>query len=898
MADLTPLMRQYLDIKKRYTDCILFFRMGDFYEMFFEDAKVAAKAMNIALTSRSKDKDEPMCGLPYHALSTYLARMVSAGHKVAICEQVEDPKEAKGLVKREVVRVVTPGTLTEDYLLDEKIANYLAALSEEKEGVGLAVVDLSTGLFTAREFVGERRYEKIFDELVRLAPREVIVSDSLRNGSKLLEVIDGSDFNFEKLDFLNFDPEEAQKRLHSLLGVSTLEGFGMEGRVSAVSAAGGAVGYIERQSPASLEAVTSIKYLHSGEEMEMDGASIRNLELVSNLADGSSEGTLISILDRTRTPMGARLLREWIVKPLKNLSAIQKRQSVVTSFFDNFRESATLQSVLEKVSDFERASGRIAGKNFNPRDFSSLANSLSRLPEVLGAVEALGGEGLSEILNGWDNLEDLSAVLEKAVNVSHPATFKEQGFIKDGYNADLDEVRSFCRSGADTIKEMEQAEKKTTGISSLKFGFNRIYGYYIEVTKKNIDKVPVGWIKKQSLVNCERYVSPQLKEVEEKLTGSEERALALETELVEGLRGEVIRRLARVAKSAELTARLDVAVSLSETARLKNYCAPELTEGDELELVESRHPVIESLMTEENFVPNDVRLDGADETFLIITGPNMAGKSTYLRQAALAVLMAQMGGYVAAHSAKIGVADRIFTRVGAQDRLQKGLSTFMVEMVETSNILNNATERSFVILDEIGRGTSTFDGVSIAWAVAEFLAEKGVRTLFATHYHELTDLAATQKGVANYNVSAKEYDDRLIFMRKVEEGPADKSYGIQVGRLAGLPSEVLKTARRVLADLERMEFGADGKPTLKSEHFKESDPAGKNQISLFENAPRSRRGDDDAFSDASDGAQGTQPSRHPVMDELLGIDINNVTPVEALKILNRLKELINNEQAN
>ncbi|MDH5543616.1 MAG: DNA mismatch repair protein MutS [Nitrospinota bacterium] len=866
--DTTPLMRQYLGIKKNYSDCILFFRMGDFYEMFYEDAKIAARTMNVALTSRSKERDEPMCGVPYHALTTYLSRMVNAGFKVAICEQVEDPKEAKGLVAREVVRVVTPGTLTEDYLLNEKEANNLVALCEEDGLVGLASVDLSTGTFDAQEFDGEKRFEKVMDELVRLAPKEIVVPDSMKNGSPLAGSLENSDLKLEKFDFVNFDSDEARKRLCELLGVSSLEGFGLANRIAAIGAAGGAVGYIAKQSPGGLSSLTSIRYLHAGEEMEMDAATTRNLELVSNLSDGSRDGTLLEVLDRTKTPMGARLLRNRILKPLKKKETILKRQELVTVFFQNFRESASLQAILERVSDFQRASSRIAGKNFNPRDFSSLKNSVALLPGIIGTVKGLDSGVISDLSARWDNLDELRALLEGAVSDNHPATFKDIGFINEGYSAELDELRSFSQKSADAIKDMEQAEKEKTGISSLKFGYNRIHGYYIEITKKHSGKAPDGWIKKQELLNCERYVSPELKEIEEKLATSEERARTMEAKLVEELRDETLKFLTRIGEAAHMVARLDVAVSLAETARLNNYCKPELTENSELYLEASRHPVIERLMTEENFVPNDVTLGDGGETLKIITGPNMAGKSTYLRQSALAVLMAQMGGYIAATSGVVGIADRIFTRVGAQDRLQKGLSTFMVEMVETANILNNATKSSFIILDEIGRGTSTFDGISIAWAVAEHLAHLKARTLFASHYHELTDMAESMEGVANYNVSAKEYHDRLIFMRKIEKGPADKSYGIQVGRLAGLPPAVLESARRVLADLEKMEFAPDGKPALRVKERSREGKKEKEQISLFD------------------------ARHHPVIDTLKNTDLDNMTPVEALALIDRLKRLL------
>ncbi len=868
MDSLTPAMRQYVAIKKNFPDCVLFFRMGDFYEMFFEDAKTASRALNIALTSRSKDKNLPMCGIPYHALETYLARMVKGGHKVAICEQVEDPKTAKGVVKREVVRVVTPGTITEDFLLDEKSPSLLAAVFADKDSIGLSTADLSTGRFTTREFGGDKRFSSLIDELARLAPKEIVVpgneSDNEANG--LSPLLKNSDIVFEEIDEFAFDGEEARRRLTAHLGVTTLEGFGItddDAASASVSAAGAALYYIQRNSPKAAKSINTLQKIGAEGEMEIDSASLKNLEIVANLADGAREGSLLEILDRTKTAMGARLLRERIVKPLNDKDAIQKRQDAVTAFFNDSVARGKLRNVLGEIPDFERAAGRIAGGNFNPRDFSSLLNSLERLPDAHDAALSVNSEPLNSILNSWDNAEELKDLLERAVNRAHPATFKAIGFIREGYDAKLDEIRSLGSSSRETIKKMEKSERASMKIPTLKIGYNKIYGYYIEVTKKHAEKVPQNYIRKQSLVNCERFVSPELKEIEEKLATAEEKAHELESSLIDELRGKVVDDIDRVRTAAFAVAALDVASALAETAKLHDYCPPKIARGRELRLAESRHPVIERMMTEENFVPNDISIDETSPHLLIVTGPNMAGKSTYLRQVALAVLMAQMGGYVAARSAVIGIADRIFTRVGAQDRLQKGLSTFMVEMVETANILNNATDRSVVILDEIGRGTSTFDGISIAWAVAEFLARKGARTIFATHYHELTDLAATEPHVANFNITAREYKDRLVFLRKIEPGPADKSYGIQVAKLAGLPDETLKRARQVLRKLEKMEFGADGKPQLKAEGAED-----ESQLSFFD-----VRG-------------------HPVFDALKDADPDNMKPIDAINFLQKLKEML------
>ncbi|MFQ5431325.1 MAG: DNA mismatch repair protein MutS [Nitrospinota bacterium] len=868
MTSQTPAMRQYLEIKKKQPDCVLFFRMGDFYEMFFEDAKAASKILNIALTSRGKSGDGkiPMCGIPYHALETYLARMVKSGQKVAICEQMEDPKSAKGVVKREVVRVVTPGTLTEDYLLDEKEANLLVSISTGGGLLGLASADLSTGSFTAREFSGGRAVELLIDELERLRPKEIIVPDTLKEDGSVIAELDASGRRYEKLEFLAFETEEARRRLNEQFGVATLEGFGIDDRTRAISAAGAVIYYVKQNSPSSLGAIKSVRWESSGGEMVIDAASLNNLEIISNSSGGGREGTLLEILDKTQTAMGARLMRQWIVKPLVKAEAVMKRQELVTAFFEDPSVCGGLRLLLRELGDFERCAGRIAANSFNPRDFSSLTGALGALPGIRASIHGLKESAqIAEIIAAWDSLEELYELLERAVSENHPATFRDGGFIRKGYDRELDELRSYCDNSMEAIKDIETRERESCSIPSLKIGYNKIYGYYIEVTKRHAEKIPASYIRKQSLVNTERYVSPELKELEEKLATAQQRAGELEDRLTQELRKKTLVYYERILAAAHLVARLDVSSSLAETARIYDYCAPEITEDDRLVLAESRHPVLERLMIEESFVPNDVIMEEGSERFLIVTGPNMAGKSTYLRQVALAVLMAQMGGYVAAKSAAIGVADRIFTRVGAQDRLQKGLSTFMVEMVETANILNNASQRSVIILDEIGRGTSTFDGVSIAWAVAEYLSRLNARTLFATHYHEITDLAATQPGVANFNVTAKEYHDRLIFMRRLEPGPADKSYGIQVARLAGIPTEVLARARSVLQKLEKMEFEADGKPALRAE---KREPKKEEQVSFFD------------------------VGNHPALNSLREADIDKMTPLEALNLLQKLKELI------
>ena len=869
MSSQTPAMRQYLEIKKRYPDCVLFFRMGDFYEMFFDDAGKAARLLNIALTSRGKSGDNkiPMCGIPYHALETYLGRMVKSGQKVAICEQMEDPKGAKGVIKREVVRVVTAGTLTEDWLLDEREPNLLVSISDGGGTLGLASADLSTGSFSAMEFTGGARVQMLVNELERLRPKEIIVPEQEpENGSGVITALETADRRFERFDSLAFEPEEAERAVMENFGVATLDGFGIAGRVDALSAAGAIIRYVKRNSPENLGAIKNIRWKNSGDEMEIDAPSLKNLEIIANTSDGGREGTLLELLDKAETAMGARLLREWLVKPLLSRAAIMKRQELVTVFFDDAALCGRLRSLLHKIGDFERASGRIAGRNFNPRDFSSLMLSLGALPDLYRAIEQLKeSEPATEILSEWDSMEEFAALLESAVNADHPATFKAGGFIREGYSRELDELRSYCDSSMNLIKDIERNERDATGIPSLKVGYNKIYGYYIEVTKKHVAKVPASYIRKQSLVNCERYVSSELKEIEEKLATATGRAEEVEERLVQELREKTHIYFERISKAAMLVARLDVAASQAQTARLYDYCAPEVVADDRLVLIESRHPVIERLMTQENFIPNDIRIEEGGERFLIVTGPNMAGKSTYLRQVALAVLMAQTGGYVAAKSATIGIADRVFTRVGAHDRLQKGLSTFMVEMVETANILNNATRKSVIILDEIGRGTSTFDGVSIAWAVAEYLARLGARTVFATHYHELTDLAATQPGVANFNVTAREYHDKLIFMRKLEPGPADKSYGIQVARLAGLPKELLSRAKAVLKKLEKMEFDADGKPALRAANVENK---ADSQVSFFD------------------------VGNHPALNSLREAQIDGMTPLEALNLLQKLKEIL------
>jgi len=842
-----------------HKDSILFFRMGDFYEMFFEDAKVASEILDIALTSRDSSKKEnriPMCGVPYHAARSYIAKLMRAGKTVAVCEQVEDPKQARGIVKREVVRVITPGTVLEPELLEENANNYLASISVADDGIGVAFADVSTGEFLTTQRNGADTNELIIEELLRINPSEFLFPASEMDSTlkaKLDKHCPG--IPFRPIEDWTFALAHATSVITSHYGLHSLTGLGLDDTPLATSAAGSIVQYLKDTYRASLQHLRRPTPFARSEYMIIDSNTQRNLELLCTIRDNSKRGSLLGILDSTVTSMGGRKLRRWVTHPLMDVDRINARQEAVDELVGSHRLRLAIRDTLKEVHDIERLLGRISGPGANARDMVALKDSLARAPLLKEGLKAARSPRLGSICESLDPLEDVTSLITDALVDSPPATMNEGNIIRDGYSPELDKLRVLVRDGKDWIARLQKSEIRRTGVSSLKVGYNKVFGYYIEVTKPNLSLVPPDYIRKQTLANAERYFTPELKERENAIMGAEEKMAGVESELFRELSEKVCAQSERIQANADLVAQVDALQSLAHVAATNDYCRPEITSSFEMNIEEGRHPVIEQINLEQPFVPNDILMD-EQSSLLIITGPNMAGKSTCLRQAGLIVLMAQMGGFVPARSAKIGVVDRIFTRVGASDNLVGGESTFMVEMNETANILNNATRRSLIVLDEIGRGTSTFDGMSIAWAVAEHIHDKiGAKTIFATHYHELTDLAERLPQVKNMNVAVREWNNQVVFLYKLVEGGSDHSYGIHVAKLAGLPTEVIARARQVLVDLESAGARRDQRHG--------PDPA---QLQLFEPAPRSA-----------------------VEEELKKLDVNKLTPLDALSKLAELR---------
>jgi DNA mismatch repair protein MutS len=801
-TSLTPMMQQYLGIRNTLpADTILLFRLGDFYEMFFEDAKRAAAVLNLALTKRH---ETPMCGIPYHSADNYLRKLLGAGIRVAVCDQVSEPQPGK-IVQREITQVISPGTVADLLLLDAGRNNFFAAIHPDpKRGYGFAYMDVMTGEFRLSELENER---ELTDELARVKPAEVLVSEAAIKGLEHLP-------NLFARDGYGFLFDQAYHTLREQFRVQALDGFGCEAMPAAICAAGAIVHYLKHELRRSLSHVTRLSTYQRSEFMVLDAATQANLELVDSRGNGK-DTSLLGALNRTRTPMGTRRLREWILQPLCKLDPIEARQQAVATLLQNPGGLLELRERLGEIRDIERTVGRLTQSGGTGRDLLVLRSALEQVPVLRSTIEPCTALSplLAQTASGLHPLPALLDLLEKALLEEQPATIRDGGVFREGYSDLLDSLRSAGEEGKRWIAELQHKLGEETGIRSLKIRYTSVFGYFIEITRSNLSLVPEGWIRKQTVANGERFITPELKEVESRILGAGEKAKALELELFAQLREEVLSELRAFQQTADAVATLDVLASLAETARLYGYCRPELHEGSELEFIEGRHPVLDQALVEEKFVPNDVLLNNETHALLVLTGPNMAGKSTYIRQVALLTLMAQMGAWVPAKRAVVGLADRIFTRVGANDDLSRGQSTFMVEMHETANITNNATPRSLVILDEIGRGTSTFDGLSIAWSVAEYLHDVlKARTLFATHYHELTELARTRTGVQNFNVAVREWNEQIIFLRKIVPGGADKSYGIQVARLAGLPRAILERAKEILANLERSELSADPSP--------------------------------------------------------------------------------------
>ena len=873
-------MRQYLDAKQQHRDAILLFRMGDFYEMFYEDALVAARTLEITLTSRSKDANGggiPMCGVPFHAVDGYIARLVKRGFRVAICDQVEDPRKAKGVVKREVVRVVSPGTLTDANYLDAREPAFLMAVYQTPGSkptmsgsrgnvIGVALLDLSTGEFNAAEYAGADGLQALADELALLRPREIVVPAG-DNGAAAASVppVLASGLPITPIDGWSFELAAAQKTLLDQLRAGGLEGFGLDGHSAAIAAAGALVHHLRETQKVDLAHVRSVAYRQRADALLIDPTTLRHLEILEG-SDGSRAGSLLDELDRTITSIGSRLLRAWLLRPLVALEPIRDRLDAVEELAFRNTERGKFRDAIKAVQDLQRLVARAALGTAGPRDLVGLKHSLAVVPRVRTVLADLQAPLIRSLVAELDDLVDVRDRIESTLTDEPPALARDGGFARDGVDPELDELRSISRSGKQIIAGMEEAERARTGINSLKIRYNRVFGYYIEISKSNLHAVPADYHRKQTIAGGERYITPSLKEYEEKVLGADERILERELELFETLRNGVAAESPRIQATSRALAALDVLGALAETAAVNNYIKPQIHDGDEMAVLESRHPVVERRIGGGGtFVPNDVTLNGVACQLVILTGPNMGGKSTYLRQVALLCVMAQSGSFVPAREAKIPLVDRIFARVGASDNIARGHSTFMVEMQETANILHTATPCSLVVLDEIGRGTATFDGLSIAWAVAEFLAthpKVRPKTLFATHYHELTDLADATPGVVNFHVSAREWKDDIIFLRKIVPGRSDRSYGIQVARLAGLPSTVIARAREILAALERDELTRGGRPSVSGTT---SDP--QRQLGLFQ----------------SPSADDTLRQR------LMAVDVDHMTPIQALALLAELK---------
>ena len=811
VGELTPGMRQYMEAKRSLPkDTLLMFRMGDFYEMFFEDAKIAAGLMNVVLTSRA---GAPLCGVPYKAVRLYVPKLLAAGYKVALADQMEDAKQAKGLVRRDITEVISPGTVMEDSLLDDRRSNYLAALLPASRGGvwGLSSLELSTGEFRVAELTSD----ELEAELTRLNPAEVLAP------ATTLEHWERTGFppqlplhlSWTSMEDWHFDIPLATQELQRHFRVASLDGFGCRGMEAALGAAGAVLSYACQNLRKDASNITSITAYQPGECLILDRISQRNLELVEPLFTGEKNNTLLSVLDETITPMGARLLREWMLRPLRSRSEILRRQEAVSNLVEKPMLLGEIRDALTAIRDLERTVTRLAvGSNATARDLVALRNGLEMLPGLKTLLRDANAPLLRERETEMEELPQLAGLIRRAVVEEPPATIHDGGIFQSGYHQELDVLRRASSEGKDWIAQYQLQEQQRTGIKSLKVRFNKVFGYFIEVSKSFLDQVPQEYLRKQTIVNGERFITPELKEIEDKVLGADEKSRALEYELFQELRQKVCQSLPVIQKSARSIAQVDCLESLAQVAIQYQYVRPEIVEEPVLEILEGRHPVLDARMTEAAFVPNDCQLDAREGQIALITGPNMAGKSTYIRQVALLVLMAQMGSFLPVKSAKVGLADRIFTRVGAADDLSRGQSTFMVEMVETANILNHATPNSLIILDEIGRGTSTFDGLSLAWAIAEYLHDTPgakARTLFATHYHELTDLALTKKGLRNYTVLVREQGEEILFLRKIVPGIADRSYGIHVARLAGIPRPILKRARQVLENLESNEFDED-----------------------------------------------------------------------------------------
>ena len=880
MAEYSPMMQHYLQTKEEYPDCILFYRLGDFYEMFFEDAKIVSRELELTLTGKSCGQEEraPMCGVPFHAYESYMNRLVAKGYKVAICEQMEDPKQAKGMVRREVIRVVTPGTNINEQALDEGKNNYIMCIVSLSDQFGVATADVTTGDFFVTEVDSKRR---LLDEIYKFSPTEVVCNEALfMSGLDIDDLKNRVGIVLYSLEHWYFDDSLCENTLKEHFRVNSLEGLGLADLECGMIASGSLLKYLYETQKNSLEQISAIHPYTTGKFMVLDSSTRRNLELVETLREKAKRGSLLWVLDKTKTAMGARMLRSFVEQPLIEKEEIEGRLDAIEELMQRAIDREELREYLNPVYDLERLLTRITYQSANPRDLTAFKSSIGMIPHIRGILLELQSKEIQGICEDMDTLEDLYTLIDAAIEEEPPITVREGGIIKDGYHEEIDRLREAKSQGKNWLAELEAKEREKTGIKNLKIKFNKVFGYYLEVTNSFKDLVPDYYTRKQTLTNAERYITPELKEMEDMILGAEDKLVQLEYELFRELREQIAKNVVRIQKTAKALAEIDVFASLALISEQNHYCRPSLNQNGRIDIKNGRHPVVEKMINNDMFIANDTYLDNQKNRISVITGPNMAGKSTYMRQTALIVLMAQIGCFVPAETADIGIVDRIFTRVGASDDLASGQSTFMVEMTEVANILRNATGNSLLILDEIGRGTSTFDGLSIAWAVVEHISNPkllGAKTLFATHYHELTELEGKLDNVNNYCIAVKEKGDDIVFLRKIVKGGADKSYGIQVAKLAGVPDSVIERAKEIAEELGRHDIvdfteilsnKKNSATKKKKEHLDEVDLT---QMSLF-----------DAVND------------NDIIEELKEIDVGNLTPIEALNKLYELQNKIKN----
>lgn len=882
MAEYSPMMQHYLKTKEEYKDCILFYRLGDFYEMFFDDALVVSKELELTLTGKDCGQAEraPMCGIPFHAAETYLNRLVANGHKVAICEQVEDPKQAKGIVKREVIRIVTPGTNLNTQALDETKNNYLMSIVYLGEKIGVSIADFSTGDYFVTELSSG---SELIDEINKFVPSEIITNEYFSmSGIDLTAVNDKLGITMSTLDSWYFDEDTCIKKLLTHFKVGVLDGLGLKDYTAGTIAAGALLLYLYEMQKGSVDHITSIVPYTTGKYMLIDSSSRRNLELVETMREKQKKGSLLWVLDKTKTAMGARALRSMIEQPLINKEDILKRQAGIEECNNRAIDREEIREYLNPVYDLERIMTKISCKSANPRDLIAFRNSLEMLPHIKKLIGTMESNLFAECFANLDDLADIYSLISSAIVEEPPITIREAGIIKEGFSKEADELRRAKTEGKEWLAQLEAREKEATGIKNLKVKYNKVFGYYLEVTNSFKNLVPADWVRKQTLTNAERYTTDELKKLEDVILGAEDKLCSLEYDLFNEVRDSIAAEVRRIKSTARAIAEIDVYTALSVVAQQYNYVKPAINEKGIIDIKNGRHPVVEKMIRNDMFVANNTYLDNAKNRISIITGPNMAGKSTYMRQTALIVLMAQIGSFVPAQEANIGIVDRIFTRVGASDDLASGQSTFMVEMTEVANILRNATPKSLLILDEIGRGTSTFDGLSIAWAVVEYIANTkvlGAKTLFATHYHELTELEGTLDGVNNYCIAVKENGDDIVFLRKIIKGGADKSYGIQVAKLAGVPDTVIERAKELVADLSDADISLKARDIAQYskkqeklvDSYKKVDDLEVKQMSLFDTV-----------------------NNDDIIEDIKALDISNMTPIDALNTLYKLQGRVKN----